>query len=61
MHIFIFVEIWILYDAIHNFSVWLRTGSNPLVGFVAILEKFLKNLFDMPTSNLIVLVSLIPD
>ena len=25
---FIFVENWILYDTIHDFSIWLRTGSN---------------------------------
>ena len=27
--IFIFVENWIQYDVIHNFSVWLRADSNP--------------------------------
>ena len=27
--ILIFVENCLLFDAIHNFSVWLRTGSNP--------------------------------
>ena len=25
----IFVENWIQYDAIYNFSVWLKTDSNP--------------------------------
>ena len=28
MYNFIFVENWIEYDVINNFSVWLRTGSN---------------------------------
>ena len=27
--ILIFVENFLYYDAINNFSVWLRTGSNP--------------------------------
>ena len=27
--ILIFVENCLYYDAIHDFSVWLRTGSNP--------------------------------
>ena len=26
---FIFVGKWLLYDMIHNFSVWFRTGSDP--------------------------------
>ena len=25
----IFVEICMYYDAVHDFSVWMRTGSNP--------------------------------
>ena len=25
----IFVENYLQYDAIHDFSVWMRTGSNP--------------------------------
>ena len=31
----------VIYDAIHDFSVWLRTGSNPadIILFEAILEK----------------------
>ena len=28
--ILIFVENCLLFDAIHDFSVWLRTGSNPV-------------------------------
>ena len=27
---FIFVEYWIKYDDMHDFSVWLRTSSNPV-------------------------------
>ena len=27
--ILIYVEHFLSFDAIHNFSVWLRTGSNP--------------------------------
>ena len=29
VYVFIFIEIWIYYNAIHEFSAWLRTGSNP--------------------------------
>ena len=29
--ILIFVENWLKYDAIHYFSVWLKTGSNPKI------------------------------
>ena len=28
--ILIFVEKCLLFDAVHDFSVWLRTGSNPV-------------------------------
>ena len=39
--ILIFVENCLWYDAINDFSVWLRTGSYPadLIGFEVILEK----------------------
>ena len=30
LYIFISVDNWIPYDVVHHFSVWLRTGSNPL-------------------------------
>ena len=33
LYIFIFVENWISYDARHNFSVCLRTSSNPINRF----------------------------
>ena len=35
-----------LFDALHGFSVWLRTSPNPadIIDFKAILEKELKNL-----------------
>ena len=28
LYIFIFIENWKYYDAIHNFSVWLKTSYN---------------------------------
>ena len=39
----LFVENCLQYNAIHDFSVWLRTGSNPLAinRFESLLEKSL--------------------
>ena len=39
--VLIFVGNCLSFDAIHNFSVWLRIGSNPaiVIGFEAILEN----------------------
>ena len=38
-----FVESSMQYDVIHDFSVWLKTGSKPadIIGFEAIIEIIL--------------------